>query len=80
MRIDKYLKVSRIIKRRTIANDACDLGRVMLNGRTCKAGANVNVGDIIEIRFGARTTKYEVVSVEESAGKAAAKEMYRILP
>ncbi len=80
MRIDKYLKVSRIIKRRTIANDACDLGRVMLNGRTCKAGTDVRAGDIIEVRFGAHTTKYEVTTIEESAGKAAAKEMYRILP
>lgn len=65
MRLDKYLKVSRIIKRRTVANDACDAARVSVNGRPAKASYDVKVGDIIEIPFGARTLKVEVLRVAE---------------
>lgn len=77
MRIDKFLKVSRIIKRRTIANDACDAGRVMLNGKVVKAGAEVKIGDIIEVQFGSNTTKIEVLSLKESPRKEDAASMYR---
>ena len=79
MRLDKYLKVSRLIKRRTLANEACDSERVSLNGKVAKAGAEVKVGDEIEIRFGSKLTKVKVLSVTEHAGKESAKEMYRIL-
>ena len=79
MRLDKYLKVSRLIKRRTVANEACDAGRVMLNGRPAKASAEVKVSDVIEISFGTRTLKAEVLSVEETAKKDEAREMYRCL-
>ncbi len=79
MRLDKYLKVSRIIKRRTVAKEACDGGRVTLNGRVAKAGAEVNPGDIMEIRFGARVGRYEVVAVQETVRKENAPEMYRVL-
>ena len=77
MRLDKYLKVSRIIKRRTVANEACDTGHVSINGKEAKPGTEVKVGDIIAIRFGERLTKYEVLSVSEHAMKAQAAEMYR---
>lgn len=77
MRLDKYLKVSRIIKRRSVANDACDTGHVSINGKEAKPGTEVKVGDIIAIRFGERLTKYEVLSVNEHAMKAQAAEMYR---
>lgn len=77
MRIDKFLKVSRIIKRRTIANDACDAGRVMLNGKVVKAGAEVKIGDIIEVQFGSNTTKIEILSLKESTRKEDAASMYR---
>lgn len=77
MRLDKYLKVSRLIKRRTVANEACDGGRVMINGTPAKASREVKPGDVIEIRFGPRTTKVEVVSVSENATKAEAPAMYR---
>lgn len=79
MRLDKYLKVSRIIKRRTVANEACDMGRVTLNGREAKAGAEVKEGDIITLRFGDRLSKYEIVSVNEHAAKAEAGLMYRCI-
>lgn len=79
MRLDKYLKVSRLIKRRTVANEACDGGRVMLNGVPARASREVKVGDVIEIRFGERVTKVEVVSVSEIATKADAPAMYREL-
>ena len=79
MRLDKYLKVSRIIKRRTVAKEACDGGRVSLNGRTAKAGAEVKVGDQMEIRFGSRMGRYEVVSIQDVVRKESAAEMYRIL-
>ncbi len=79
MRLDKYLKVSRIIKRRTVANDACDGGRVSVNGKIAKAGLEVKVGDIIEVRFGEKSTKYEVVTLSEHVLKADAAGMYRIV-
>lgn len=79
MRIDKFLKVSRIIKRRTIANEACDAGRVMLNGKIVKAGAEVKIGDVIEIRFGSNTTRVEVLSLNESPRKEDAAGMYRAI-
>ena len=69
MRLDKYLKVSRLIKRRTVANEACDAGRVMINGKTAKAGAEVKAGDVIEIGFGTRNVKVEVLDVQETTRK-----------
>ncbi len=80
MRLDKYLKVSRIIKRRTVANDAADAGRVTVNGKVARASYEVKAGDIIEIRFGEKTTRYEVLSVQENVGKADAAQLYRALP
>ena len=77
MRIDKFLKVSRIIKRRTVANEACDAGRVSLNGKVVKPGADVKVGDIIEIQFGNNVTKVEVLNLQESTKKEDAAGMYR---
>lgn len=77
MRLDKYLKVSRLIKRRTIANEACDNQRVSVNGRTAKASYEVKVGDIIEIRFGQKTLKIEVLAVSEHVLKSDAPAMYR---
>ena len=79
MRLDKYLKVSRIIKRRTVANDACDAGRVTINSKPAKAGADVKIGDIIEIRFGENYTRAEVLSLDENPRKEAAAQMFRIL-
>ncbi len=77
MRLDKYLKVSRIIKRRTVANDACDSGRVMVNGKIAKAGLEVKEGDIIEIKFGNNTTKVQVLSVKEQVRKDDAVSLYK---
>ena len=77
MRLDKYLKVSRLIKRRTVANEACDGERVSVNGRTVKASYSIKPGDVIEVRFGQRTLKVEVLSVAEHATKADAPAMYR---
>ena len=77
MRLDKFLKVSRLIKRRTVANEACDNDRVMVNGRQVKASYAVKIGDIIEIGFGARTLKVEVTAVTEHANKADASSLYR---
>ena len=77
MRLDKYLKVSRLIKRRTVANEACDNERVTVNGKIARASYEVKVGDIISIRFGQRTLTVEVVSIVENAGKAGAAAMYR---
>ncbi len=79
MRLDKYLKVSRIIKRRTVANEACSGGRVTLNGKVAKPGADVKVGDQMTIRFGDRYGRYEILSVAEVVRKDAAADMYRIL-
>ena len=77
MRLDKYLKVSRLIKRRTVANEACDGERVMVNGKVARASYEVKVGDVIEIRFGSRTLKVEVLNVSEYAQKADAAGLYR---
>ncbi|MBR6273441.1 MAG: RNA-binding S4 domain-containing protein [Lachnospiraceae bacterium] len=79
MRLDKYLKVSRIIKRRTIANEACDAGRVMINGKVSKAGTEVKVGDIIEIAFGNKTVKAEVLRIQETSKKDEAAEMFKYI-
>lgn len=79
MRLDKFLKVSRLIKRRTVANEACDAGRVMINGKTAKAGTDVKVGDMIEIGFGTRNVKVEVLDVQETTRKEDAKELFRYL-
>lgn len=79
MRLDKYLKVSRIIKRRTVAKEACDGGRVTINGKVAKAGAEVKEGDVMEIRFGNRLGRYEITDVKEVVRKENAAEMYRVL-
>ena len=79
MRLDKYLKVSRLIKRRTVANEACDGERVCVNGRQVKASYQVKVGDVIEITFGQRTLKVEVLAVNENATKSDAPAMYKEL-
>jgi ribosomal 50S subunit-recycling heat shock protein len=79
MRLDKFLKVSRIIKRRTVANEACEKGRVNVNGRTAKPSANIEAGDIIEIAFGSGSTKIEVIAIPEHATKESARDMYKIL-
>lgn len=76
MRIDKYLKVSRIIKRRTVANEVCDAGKVMVNGKVVRASYDVKVDDVIEIDFGARVIKVKVVSVQETVRKEDAANMY----
>lgn len=80
MRIDKYLKISRIIKRRTIANEACDAGRVKVNGKPVRASYDVKVGDIIETTLGNHAIKVQVESVSEYATKDSAKEMYKQIP
>ena len=77
MRLDKFLKVSRIIKRRTVANEACSGGRVTLNGKVAKPGAEVKVGDKMSIRFGDKYNEYEVLSIVEHAAKQDAADMYR---
>ena len=79
MRLDKFLKVSRLIKRRTVANEACDAGRVMVNGRPAKASVQVKPGDVIEIGFGTKTGKVEVVDVQETTKKEQAKELFKYL-
>ena len=79
MRLDKYLKVYRIIKRRTVANDACDNAHVTANGRPAKASYDVKVGDILEITFGERTLKIRVLNVQEHVAKAAAAELYEVV-
>ncbi len=80
MRLDKYLKVSRLIKRRTVANEACDNDRVTVNGRPAKASYEVKEGDVIAIQFGARTLKVEVLQVAETVRKDDAAALYRELP
>lgn len=77
MRLDKFLKVSRLIKRRTIANEACDAGRVSINGKPAKASAAVKLGDIIEIEFGNKAVKVEVLDIQETVKKDEAKELFR---
>jgi ribosomal 50S subunit-recycling heat shock protein len=79
MRLDKYLKVSRLIKRRTVANEACDAGRVSANGRPVKASYDVKAGDVLEIQFAQRTLKVEVLAVAEAVRKDDASAMYREL-
>ncbi len=79
MRLDKFLKVSRLIKRRTVANEACDSGRVMLNGVPARASANVKPGDVITISFGNRDVKAEVLKVQETVRKEEADELIRYL-
>ena len=79
MRLDKFLKVSRLIKRRKVANEACDAGRVLVNGKSAKASLNVKEGDVIEIEFGTRTVKVEVLDVQETVRKDEAKELYKYL-
>ena len=79
MRLDKYLKVSRLIKRRPVANEACDAGRILVNDKVAKASQNVKPGDIIQIQFGNKDTNVEVLSVEETYNKEEAKELYRYL-
>ncbi len=80
MRLDKYLKVSRLIKRRTVANEACDAGRVSVGGKVVKASYEVKVGDVIEIQFGQKTLRVEVLQVAETVRKDDASAMYRELP
>lgn len=79
MRLDKYLKVSRIIKRRTVANDACDADHVTVNGRRAKASYDVKEGDVLEITFGEKTLRVRVIDVKEHVGKAEAASMYEVL-
>ena len=79
MRLDKFLKVSRIIKRRTVAKEACDGGRVSINGMVAKAGAEVKENDVMEIRFGNRVGKYQIMDVREVVRKENAAEMYKVL-
>ncbi|QUI20825.1 RNA-binding S4 domain-containing protein [Vallitalea pronyensis] len=79
MRLDKYLKVSRLIKRRTVANEACDAGRIKINDKVAKAGTKVKEGDIIEIQFGDKVVKVEVLIVKETVRKEEAKEMFKYL-
>ena len=79
MRLDKFLKVSRLIKRRTVANEACDSGRVLVNGKVAKASVNVKPGDIIEIMFGTKAVKVEVLQIADTTKKEEAKELFRYL-
>lgn len=79
MRLDKYLKVSRLIKRRTVANEACDAGRVLVNDRPAKASAQVKEGDVLEIQFGSKAVRVEVLNVQETVKKEEAQELYRYL-
>ena len=79
MRLDKYLKVSRLIKRRTVANEACDAGRVLVNDRPAKASVNVKAGEIFVCQFGTSSVKVEVLDVQETVRKDDAKELYRYL-
>lgn len=79
MRLDKFLKVSRIIKRRAVANDACDSDHVTVNGKAGKPGMKIKAGDVLAVRYGATETKYEVLSISESVRKEQAGDMYRII-
>ena len=79
MRVDKYLKVSRLIKRRTVANEACDAGRGFINGKQVKASAEVKVGDVLEIGFGDKSVKVEITRIVETTKKDEAKEMFKYL-
>lgn len=79
MRLDNFLKVSRLIKRRTVANEACDAGRVLVNDRPAKASAQVKAGDVLEIQFGSKSVRVEVLNVQETVKKEEAQELYRYL-
>lgn len=79
MRIDKFLKVSRLIKRRTVANEACDAGRILVNDKVVKASYDVKEGDVIEIRFGQKAVRAEVLQISETTKKDEAKEMFRFV-
>ena len=79
MRLDKFLKVSRLIKRRTVANEACDAGRVLVNDRPAKASAQVKAGDVLEIQFGSKSVRVEVLNVQETVKKEEAQELDRYL-
>ncbi|MCI9226759.1 MAG: RNA-binding S4 domain-containing protein [Dorea sp.] len=79
MRLDKFLKVSRLIKRRTVANEACDAGRVTVNGQVAKASVKVKVGDVIEIQFGTRTVKVEVLDIRDTTKKDEAGDLFKYL-
>ena len=79
MRLDKFLKVSRLIKRRNVANEACDAGRVLVNGTVAKASTKVKAGDIIEIQFGTKTVKAEVLDIRDTTKKEEAKDLFRYL-
>lgn len=79
MRLDKFLKVSRLIKRRTVANEACDAGRVLINDKPAKASANVKAGDVLTIQFGNKDVRVEVLDVQETVKKDEAKELFKYL-
>ena len=79
MRLDKFLKVSRLIKRRSVANEACDAGRVLINGKQAKASTNVEKGDVIEIQFGMKTVEAEVLDIQDTTKKEEAKNLFRYL-
>lgn len=79
MRLDKFLKVSRLIKRRTVANEACDAGRVLVNGTVAKASVKVKVGDVIEIQFGTKSVKVEVLAIQDTSKKEEAKELFKYI-
>lgn len=79
MRLDKFLKVSRLIKRRTVANEACDAGRILVNGKVAKASLKVKEGDQIEIQFGSNTVRVEVLDIKDTTKKDEAKELFRYL-
>lgn len=79
MRLDKFLKVSRLIKRRSVANEACDAGRVLVNEKPAKASVQVKAGDVLEILFGTKSVKVEVLNVQETVRKEEAEQLYRYL-
>ncbi len=79
MRLDKFLKVSRLVKRRTVANEACDAGRVSINGKTAKASASVKVGDVIEIAFGTKAVKVRVLDIQDTTKKDEAKNLFEYI-
>ena len=79
MRIDKYLKVSRVVKRRTVANEVCSAGRVLINDKVVKPGAEVKVGDIVTIKFGNGETRFKILTIKETVRKEEASEMYELL-
>ncbi|MCI1964577.1 MAG: RNA-binding S4 domain-containing protein [Oscillospiraceae bacterium] len=79
MRLDKYLKVSRLIKRRTVANEACDAGRVLVNAKPARASYDIKVGDLIEVTLGSRSIRVKVLTISETVGKGQASDLYQIL-